>query len=106
MDELSDAQIVRWPHSHPLPDEEVVRFFKARGLPYSRWANGPQEVYSVHTHPYRKILFCLKGSITFTLPDAGESVALRQGDRLIVPPGMRHGAVVGPEGVTCIEAGE
>jgi quercetin dioxygenase-like cupin family protein len=99
------VQLVRWPHPHPLPDEEVVRFFNARGLTASRWSNGPQAVYSVHTHPYRKILFCLKGSITFSLPETGQSVALRQGDRLTLPPGTRHGAVVGPEGVTCIEAG-
>jgi quercetin dioxygenase-like cupin family protein len=100
------VELVRWPHRRPLPEEEIVRFFRARKLRFSRWSNGPDETYSLHTHPYRKTLYCLCGSITFTLPDAGQSVALRPGDRLILPSGLRHGALVGPEGVTCIEAGE
>ena len=100
------VELVRWPHARSLPEEEVVRFFQARKLRFSRWSNGPDEIFSLHTHPYRKILYCLRGSISFTLPDAGESVALRAGDRLILPSGLRHGAVVGPDGVTCIEAGE
>jgi quercetin dioxygenase-like cupin family protein len=99
-------QILRWPHTDPLPEEEVVNFFNARGLSHSRWSNGPGDRYAVHSHPYRKTLFCLEGSITFSLPDAGRDLELRRGDRLILPPGTRHGAVVGPDGVTCIEAGE
>ncbi|MEW6325067.1 MAG: hypothetical protein AB1515_06735, partial [Nitrospirota bacterium] len=100
------VQVVRWPHARPLPEEEVTRFFDARGLRWGRWSNGPREVYAIHAHAYRKTLFCMEGSITFTLPDADRSVELRQGDRLILPPNLRHGAVVGPGGVTCIEAGE
>jgi quercetin dioxygenase-like cupin family protein len=100
------VEIVRWPHKRPLPEEEVVRFFQDRQLRYSRWSNGPKEVYNLHAHSYRKILYCLRGSISFTLPDAGASVALQPGDRLILSSGVRHGAVVGPDGVTCIEAGE
>jgi quercetin dioxygenase-like cupin family protein len=100
------VEIVRWPHARPLPEEEIVRFFQARKQLFSRWSNGPNEVYSLHTHPYRKILFCVQGGITFTLPDLGESLELGPGDRLILRPGVRHGALVGPEGVTCIEAGE
>lgn len=105
-EEIGGAQVVRWPHARPLPEEEVVHFFEAKRLQYSRWSNGPNEVYSIHTHPYRKMLFCVKGSITFTLPDDGQSIELRQGDRLVLASGIRHGAIVGPEGVTCVEAGE
>jgi Cupin domain len=101
-----NVQVLRWPHARPLPEEEIVRFFDARSRPHSRWSNGPGDRYDVHVHSYRKTLFCVEGSITFTLPDAGRDVELHRGDRLILPPGTRHGAVVGPDGVTCIEAGE
>lgn len=101
-----DVQILRWPHARPLPEEEIISFFSARGLSYSRWSNGPGDVYGVHSHTYRKTLFCLEGSITFSLPEAGREVELHHGDRLILPSGTRHGATVGPQGVTCIEAGE
>lgn len=100
------VELVRWPHRRPVPEEEIVSFFRARKLPFSRWSNGPDETYSPHTHPYRKILYCLRGNIIFTLPDAGQSLALQPGDRLILPSGVRHSALVGPEGVTCIEGGE
>lgn len=100
------AQVLRWPHARRLPEEEIVHFFRARGQAFTRWSNGPEDRYDVHVHSYRKTLFCVEGSITFSLPDAGRDVELRPGDRLILPAGTRHGAVVGSLGVTCIEAVE
>lgn len=101
---LADGvQILRWPHRHALPEREVLAFFEARGVPATRWANAPGSVYEVHHHPYRKTLFCVAGTITFSLPDSEVDVPLAPGDRLILPAGTRHGATVGPDGVTCIE---
>ncbi|TMC05863.1 MAG: cupin domain-containing protein [Chloroflexi bacterium] len=65
------------------------------------WANGPGDRFAEHTHPYEKVLYCVDGSITFTLRD--RDVDLGPGDRLVLPPGIPHGAVVGPRGCTCIE---
>jgi len=65
------------------------------------WSNGPGDVYGEHTHAYEKILYCVSGSITFTLPD--REIRLAPGDRLVLAPGTVHGAVVGPEGCVCIE---
>jgi quercetin dioxygenase-like cupin family protein len=67
------------------------------------WTNGPGTVYDAHTHPYRKILYCLRGSIRFDLSARGESVELGPGDRLDLAPGTAHSARVGAGGVTCIE---
>ncbi|MEW6684019.1 MAG: cupin domain-containing protein [Nitrospirota bacterium] len=101
---LADGvQILRWPHRHALPEREVLAFFEARGVPATRWTNAPGSVYQVHHHPYRKTLFCIAGTITFSLPDSDVNVPLAPGDRLILPAGTRHGATVGPDGVTCIE---
>ncbi|MCI0527127.1 MAG: cupin domain-containing protein [Nitrospira sp.] len=102
----SGVQVLHWPHGHPLPEAEILAFFQARGLSPTRWSNGPGEIYEVHSHPYCKTLFCLTGSITFSLSDHSHDVELHPGDRLILPPGVRHGAMVGPQGATCIEAGE
>ena len=99
-------ELLRWPHRHPLPESEVLAFFDSRGLPSTRWSNGPGAVYAVHAHSYQKTLFCVKGSITFSLPDSNRNLELRPGDRLILPTATPHGAIVGGEGVTCIEAGE
>jgi quercetin dioxygenase-like cupin family protein len=77
---------------------------RAEGLTASSWGNGPGDRYDVHEHPYDKALVAMEGSIVLTLPDRDESVELRVGDRLDLPADTRHGAEVGPTGVTCLEA--
>ena len=76
----------------------------AEGLRPGSWANAPGDVYAAHAHGFDKVLVCATGSIVFGLPRRGEQVALRTGDRLDLPAGTEHDAVVGPEGVTCLEA--
>lgn len=78
--------------------------FAAEGLSPQRWSNGPGDRYAVHEHGYAKVLYCLRGSITFTLPLTGEAIDLAPGDRLDLPAGTRHGATAGPQGVECMEA--
>ena len=46
----------------------------------------------------------MRGSITFGLPAGGERLTLRAGDRLDLPAGVVHDAVVGDAGVLCFEA--
>jgi len=66
------------------------------------WSNGPGAIYAVHDHPYRKILYADQGSITFTA--AGQApIEMRAGDRIDLPAGTAHGAIVGPDGVVCWE---
>jgi uncharacterized protein YjlB len=77
---------------------------RAEGLELSPWSNGPAERYAAHEHGYDKVIVVERGSIVFGLPAAGRSVALATGDRLELPAGTQHDAVVGPSGVTCLEA--
>ena len=72
------------------------------GLTPRWWSSGPGEVYASHEHGFQKVLYCAKGSITFTTP-AGE-YELAPGDRLELPAGTPHSAVVGADGVKCVEA--
>ena len=67
------------------------------------WSNGPGTVYGSHSHTYRKILYCLRGSIRFDLVGSGEATELEAGDRLELSPRTLHAATVGPGGVTCVE---
>lgn len=65
------------------------------------WSNGPSTRYSDHSHGYEKVLYCVDGSITFRLGE--RDLRLQSGDRLVIPAGTVHSALVGPVGVTCIE---
>lgn len=80
----------------------MLEAFEAEGLEPQTWSNQPGFTYAEHTHPRHKVLFCLDGSITFRLPH--RDVAMGHGDRLDLPAGTPHAAVVGPDGVTCMEA--
>lgn len=86
----------------PPATAEIERRLRAEARGVHGWSNGPGDRYGEHEHPYRKVLYCVRGSIEFVLAD-GRRIALRPGDRLVIPPGTRHGAVVGPEGCTCME---
>jgi len=68
-----------------------------------RWSNEPHAVYARHDHPYAKVLYCVAGGITFTV-GASREVVMRPGDRLDLPAQTPHSAVVGPDGVVCLEA--
>jgi quercetin dioxygenase-like cupin family protein len=67
------------------------------------WSNGPGDRYAPHSHGYEKVLYCVDGSITFVLENQGRTLDLRAGDRMVLPAGTVHSAVVGGSGCTCIE---
>lgn len=100
-------QIIRWSETNTPDEQELRRRMQRDGLaPYS-WSNAPGDTYAVHSHSYEKVLYCVRGSIHFVLPDeaaAGQHIYLAPGDCMILPSGVRHSAHVGPRGVTCLEA--
>ena len=86
-------------------DEAALRDrLQAEGLAPSAWGNGPHDRYAAHEHGYDKIIVVAAGSIRFGLPASGGGQNLATGDRLELPAGTVHDAVVGPDGVTCMEA--
>ncbi len=86
------------------------------GLQPEQWSNAPGAVYRVHEHPYQKVLYVVDGSITVILARSGlgharragksteRQIVMRPGDRLELPAQTPHRAVVGPNGVVCLEA--
>jgi quercetin dioxygenase-like cupin family protein len=82
---------------------DVETKLRAEGLAPSRWSNGPGDRYGGHDHGYDKVIVVESGSIRFGLPDSGEAADLGVGDRLELPAGTRHDALVGGRGVVCLE---
>ena len=74
------------------------------GLSPERWSNGPHAVYATHDHPYGKVLVVASGGITFTIGKERRVIAMKPGDRCDLPPRTPHSALVGPDGVVCLEA--
>jgi uncharacterized protein YjlB len=74
------------------------------GLEPGAWSNGPGDRYSAHAHGYDKVIVVIAGSIRFGLPASGGRIELQLGDRLELPAGTTHDALVGSDGVDCLEA--
>jgi quercetin dioxygenase-like cupin family protein len=83
-------------------ETEFMDEMQDAGLAVSVWSNEPGETYAAHSHDYKKILCCLRGSIVFHT-DKGD-VTLKAGDRVVLEAGTLHSATVGPEGTRCAEA--
>jgi quercetin dioxygenase-like cupin family protein len=101
---MSTVQLTRWTGAQPPTERELRDLMRRENLsPYS-WSNGPGDEYPPHSHSYAKVIYVASGSITWLLPATGEEIETRRGDRIDLPPGVVHAAIVGREGVVCLEA--
>lgn len=97
-------QVFSWTQDTPPTHRSIQRILDDEGLSYYTWSNGPGDIYAAHVHSFDNILYVVEGSISFELPNSGKSIPLQVGDRLELPAETWHGAIVGPQGVTCLEA--
>jgi len=96
--------VTPWAGSGPTTQSTLWRLMTDEGLsPYS-WSNGPHDTYAAHSHSYDKVIYVVQGSITFGLPALKQKLTLKAGDRLDLPAEILHDAIVGPQGVVCLEA--
>ena len=101
---MSTPLVTPWPDTVSPTESTLWQLMTDEGLsPYS-WSNGPHDLYSAHTHSYNKVIYVVKGSITFGLPELGKQLTLKAGDRLDLPANTIHDAIVGAQGVVCLEA--
>jgi quercetin dioxygenase-like cupin family protein len=83
--------------------DELMQKLRGEASDCYSWSNGPGDRYAPHTHAFEKVLYCVEGSITFVLEGEGRTLELEAGDRMVLPPGTVHSAVVGEHGCSCIE---
>ena len=60
------------------------------------WVDEPGKRYDLHSHSHDESIWIISGSMTFTV--AGKTIALREGDRLMLPRTSPHQAEAGPDG--------
>jgi quercetin dioxygenase-like cupin family protein len=98
------VRIVRWSGGqHPTLSVITRQMQKENLRPYV-WDNTPNYRYAVRTHGYNKVMYVVEGNIEVTLPDSNQRIKLRAGDRVEIPAGVRHGAIIGSNGAKCVEA--
>jgi quercetin dioxygenase-like cupin family protein len=77
---------------------------RAQGLDPAVWSNLAGERFDEHANDFDRIVVVVEGSITFGMPGYGVGFMLGPGERVDLPAGVTHDALVGPKGVTCLEA--
>ncbi len=98
------VRVIRWTGGlHPTLSV-ITRQMQKEGLRPYVWDNTPNYRYAVRTHGYNKVMYVIEGHIEVSLPDSNQRVRLRAGDRLEIPAGVRHGAIIGSSGAKCVEA--
>jgi quercetin dioxygenase-like cupin family protein len=86
----------------PADPSAIERQLRTEARDVYGWSNGPGDRYAQHAHTYHKLLYCTHGAIDFILGD-GRTLTLGPGDRMLLPAGTSHAAIVGPEGCACVE---
>ncbi len=101
---MKTATLTPWDGSEKPSEAAIRQRLNAEKLSCYQWGNDPLDTYAAHVHSYDKVIYVVFGSITFGLPQTGQKLTLKAGDRLDLPAGTIHDAVVGAEGVECLEA--
>ena len=69
-----NIEVIRWSEK-TAPDEALLRsMMAAEDLHPYVWSNDPGDVYGAHDHSFHKVIFAIRGSITFGLPGAGDKL--------------------------------
>ena len=96
-------QTTKWDKSWSPTEQELAQRMRDEGMEPTHWSNTAGTVYHAHTHDYHKVIYVVSGSLILGFPIIGEPTQLMAGDRLSLPAGIEHNAVVGDEGVLCLE---
>jgi quercetin dioxygenase-like cupin family protein len=95
--------VKRWQWDKTLSEAAIIRQMEMEGLDTQRWKNVSGTRHQTQKYEFDKVILVMRGSIMFRIPETGEEVALNPGDRLELPAGTPHEAIVGPMGVVCLE---
>ncbi len=99
-----ELKVTPWTDENQPTEETIRELLDQQDMKAYSWSDEPEKVHAGHTHGYHKIVYVLAGSIRFDFPVHHQTFTLTLGDRLDLPTGIRHSAIVGLEGATCLEA--
>lgn len=102
--EQSAVRVIRWSGGQHPTLSGITRQMQKEGMRPYLWENTPNYRYAVRSHGYAKIMYVVEGTIEIALSDTNQSVRLRAGDRVEIPAGVRHSAIIGSSGAKCVEA--
>lgn len=77
--------------------ERIIKQFEDEGfVSVYEWQDPPKTVYEPHSHVGKVTLYVTDGSAVFDF--SGTKKEVKAGDRIDIPVGAEHSAIVGPHG--------
>ncbi len=92
----------RWSRNYESAEEELITLLGNKKIVAERWIGEEFEDLLPHKHAYDKQLWCVEGSIVFTI--GAKDITLQAGDSLDMPADTAHHAKAGFSGVVCYES--
>lgn len=80
--------ITRWQAPLRPTRDQAALILAAEGLEVFDEALAPQEKVPEHRHPFTEVRIIIEGELIFNV--AGNTVLLREGDRIEIPANTRH----------------
>jgi quercetin dioxygenase-like cupin family protein len=96
--------VTRWQGGTHPSESVITRLLHKENLRPYMWEAKPNQRQAIHSHNTQTVLYVVEGTLDIILPDDNLQVQLRSGDRIDIPASVRHGTVVGKNGVKCAEA--
>lgn len=79
-----------------MNNQDLKKILSSEGFPIVyEWTDAPGTTYDDHCHQGKVSFYVTKGSVTFF---GGIQQTVSAGERINVPVGVHHTAVVGPDG--------
>lgn len=76
--------------------EQLIAQLQLENFPIIyEWTDEPGTLYDEHEHHGRVSFYVIRGSVTF---HGGIEKTVSSGERIDVPIGVKHTAIIGPEG--------
>ena len=72
MSDADGVKVQRWSQPEAATETRIRDMLDREGLQPYQWNNAPRDVYAAHTHSFDKVIYVVRGSITFGLPDEGK----------------------------------
>jgi uncharacterized protein YjlB len=84
-----EPKLSRWPSNRPPPRaDDLEKALKDEGLSPFKMVDPPCTYYHTRSRSYTEVRWVLEGQLLIGLED--QEIVLGSGDRLDVPPGVKH----------------
>ena len=101
--EMNDLHVSHWEAANSPTENLLKEIMRQNNLDPVVMTNNPYDTYFAHKHTFHKVVYIVRGTVTFNLPILKKKFVLIAGDRFDLPAGIVHSVEIGAEGAVFLE---